>query len=255
MINTILGKKVTQSQKFLEDGRRVPITTIWAGENYVVQKKADRAQLGFDTKKHITKPVQGILKKAGITKNLRFFHEIVIGDEAVIPGSTIATTSVFKPGDLVDVMGVSKGKGFAGVVKRHHFKGGPRTHGQSVRERAPGSIGQTTTPGRVYKGKLMAGRMGGDRVTVKNLQVLDVANDLLTVSGLVPGGRNSLLVITKIGEAKKFVPLYDEKKEEPEEKTQTSEENVEEVKQPEEKQEVKTETGEEKIQEVKEDAS
>lgn len=214
MIQALLGKKIGQSQSFLEDGTRVPITTIWAGENYVVQTQAGRAQLGFDTKKHITKPVQGILKKAGITKNLRFFHEIVIGDEAVIPGSTIATTSVFKPGDLVDVMGVSKGKGFAGVVKRHHFKGGPRTHGQSDRERAPGSIGQTTTPGRVYKGKRMAGRMGTDQVTIKNAEVLDVSDDRLTVKGLVPGGRNSLLVITKKGEIKKFVPLYSQTTEE-----------------------------------------
>lgn len=226
MLNTILGKKVMQSQKFLEDGRRVPVTTVFAGGNYVVQSMPDRIQLGFGTKKHITKPIAGILKKAGVSQNLRFFRTIATtgvqnGDDTLKVGAPVSVAQVLKPGDLVQVTGVSKGKGFAGVVKRHHFKGGPRTHGQSDRERAPGSIGQTTTPGRVYKGKRMAGRMGGDRVTVKNLEVLDVANDLLTVGGLVPGGRNSLLVITKIGEVKKFVPLYTEKAEEPEEKVET----------------------------------
>lgn len=118
------------------------------------------------------------------------------------------TLDGLKPGDVVQVRGTSKGKGFAGVVKRHHFKGGPRTHGQSDRERAPGSIGQTTTPGRVYRGKRMAGRMGSDRVTIKNLLVLDIARDIVTIKGLVPGARNNRLVITKTGEAKKFIPLY-----------------------------------------------
>ena len=101
----------------------------------------------------------------------------------------------FKKGDLVNVTGVSKGKGFQGVVKRHHFKGGSRTHGQSDRERAPGSIGQTTTPGRVYKGKRMAGRMGGDRIKVKNLMIVEVKADGILVKGLVPGARGGLLEI------------------------------------------------------------
>lgn len=105
-----------------------------------------------------------------------------------------------EPGDIVDVIGVSKGKGFAGVVKRHHFKGGPRTHGQSDRERAPGSIGQTTTPGRVYKGKRMAGRMGQNRVTIKNLRVVSVDGELLTVKGLVPGAAKSKVAIRKVRE-------------------------------------------------------
>lgn len=215
MINAVLGKKIDQSQKFLEDGTRIPVTRIWAGENYVVAHMDKRIQLGFDTKKRINKATAGILKKAGVSKNLRFFREIAKADEDEIqPGSAVAVGEVLKPGDVVQVMGISKGKGFAGVVKRHHFKGGPRTHGQSDRERAPGSIGQTTTPGRVYKGKRMAGRMGSDRVTVKNLEVMDIAGDVLTIKGLVPGGRNSLLVITKTGEDKKFVPLYREKVEE-----------------------------------------
>lgn len=119
-------------------------------------------------------------------------------------------SNVLKPGDVVDVRGVSKGKGFAGVVKRHHFKGGPRTHGQSDRERAPGSIGQTTTPGRVYRGKRMAGRMGQEKVTVKNLRIVDIRDDLIFLKGLVPGARNSVVSIKKKGEDKKFIPLYQE---------------------------------------------
>ena len=111
---------------------------------------------------------------------------------------------------MINVTGVPKGKGYAGVVKRHHFKGGPRTHGQSDRERAPGSIGQTTTPGRVYKGKRMAGRMGHETATIRNLEVLDVSADLILVKGLVPGGRNTLIILKKVGENKKFVPLYKE---------------------------------------------
>lgn len=106
----------------------------------------------------------------------------------------------FSPGDHVQVTGTSKGKGFAGVVKRHHFKGGPRTHGQSDRERAPGSIGQTTTPGRVYKGKRMAGRMGGNRVTIKGLEVssIDPNNNTILVKGLVPGALRGLLLLSKV---------------------------------------------------------
>src|SRR5207247_7959997 len=111
-------------------------------------------------------------------------------------GDMIQVTSVFEPGDIIDVTGISKGKGFAGGVKRHHFKGGPRTHGQSDRERAPGSIGQTTTPGRVYRGKRMAGRMGNDRVTVRGLEVvaIDSEKHMLTIKGLVPGAIKELLV-------------------------------------------------------------
>lgn len=226
MINAILGKKIEQAQQFLQNGTRVAVTKIMAGGNFVVENKGDRVKLGFGSKRKITKPIAGILKKAGISKNLRFFREITLrqssgqattealnGNETAKPGTTVVITDVFKPGDLVDVIGISKGKGFQGGVKLHHFKGGPRTHGQSDRERAPGSIGQTTTPGRVYKGKRMAARMGTNRVTIKNLEVLEITNDGLTLKGLVPGGRNSLLMITKTGEDKKFVPLYGKEEE------------------------------------------
>lgn len=115
-------------------------------------------------------------------------------------GKDVKIGDVFKPGDHIQVTGTSKGKGFAGVVKRHHFKGGPRTHGQSDRERAPGSIGQTTTPGRVYKGKRMAGRMGGNRVTVKGLQVVSVDpnKNTIWVKGLVPGPSRGLISIKNV---------------------------------------------------------
>src|SRR5258706_6239547 len=109
---------------------------------------------------------------------------------------------------------MSKGKGFAGGVKRHHFKGGPRTHGQSDRERAPGSIGQTTTPGRVYKGKRMAGKMGNDTVTLKNLEVIDVTTDGVLIKGLVPGIVGTYLVIKKVGKNKKHVALLKESSDE-----------------------------------------
>jgi len=117
--------------------------------------------------------------------------------------------SILVPGDLVKVTGISKGKGFAGVVKRWGFKGGPKTHGQSDRQRSPGSIGQATTPGRVYKGKRMAGRMGGDKVTISGLTVMavDEKTHLLLVKGLVPGAKGSGLVLRKVGQAPKFVPL------------------------------------------------
>ncbi len=131
-------------------------------------------------------------------------------------GTAITVSDVFVPGDIVDVTGISKGKGFAGGVKRWGFKGGPRTHGQSDRERAPGSLGQTTTPGRVYKGKKMAGRMGQETVTVKNLEVIEVTADgMLLIKGLVPGSLNSIVVVKKMGTNKKFVPLYREIVEEP----------------------------------------
>src|SRR5207237_10031812 len=110
-------------------------------------------------------------------------------------GDSIKASDVFSIGDIVDVIGVSKGKGFAGGVKRHHFKGGPRTHGQSDRERAPGSIGQTTTPGSVYKGKSMEGRMGSDRITVKNLEVMEIEGDTLVVKGVVPGPRGGFVEV------------------------------------------------------------
>lgn len=213
MINAIIGTKINQSQVFDSTGNRLSVTKINAGPCFVVTlKNKDKdgynaVTLGCGTRRIsvLSKPEIGVLKKAGLDKNPpRFLREIKVENpedfsDKIKPGTVINLQDVLKIGDIVQVAGVSKGKGFAGVVKRHHFKGGPRTHGQSDRERAPGSIGQTTTPGRVYKGKRMAGRMGQDMVTIKNLKVveIDAENKILTISGLVPGGRNSLLIISK----------------------------------------------------------
>jgi len=221
-LNGLMGIKKYQSQAFLEDGKRVPTTAILASGNVITQVKTDdkegynSVQIGFGTNKKASKAKLGNGKKAGLEKAPRFFREIKLSDKGEFKaGTEVQVAEIFQAGDIIDVVGQSKGKGFAGVVKRHHFKGGPRTHGQSDRERAPGSIGQTTTPGRVYKGKRMAGRMGDERVTVKNLEVLNVKEDgTILISGLVPGSVNSLVLIKKVGESKKFVPLYKEVTEE-----------------------------------------
>ncbi len=209
MISSILGEKYAQNQKFDENGRRFPATTIKAGPCVVVQVKTyqkdgyNSVQLGFGLKKekNIKKPQIGHIKKAGITKTFpRFLKEVKTDDkEALKIGDLISIKDVFKIGDKIEVTGTSKGKGFAGVVKRWHFKGGPHTHGQSDRERAPGAIGSTTTPGRVLKGKKMAGHLGSSKVTVKNLKVVDIdaEKNLLTVSGLVPGPKKGFLIIKK----------------------------------------------------------
>ncbi|OGG15988.1 50S ribosomal protein L3 [Candidatus Gottesmanbacteria bacterium RIFCSPHIGHO2_02_FULL_39_14] len=214
MMNSLIGTKINQSQMFDEKGMRIAVTNILAGPCVVVSIKEEAKDgfnaviVGFGQRRLITvkKPIQGILKKAGIIeKPPRFYKELRITSakdekDVIKLGQSISVGDVLKEGDIVQVTGTSKGAGFAGVVKRHHFKGGPRTHGQSDRERAPGSIGQTTTPGRVYKGKRMAGRMGNQQVTVKNLKVIkiDPEKNLLTVKGLVTGKRNSLLVIKKM---------------------------------------------------------
>lgn len=205
-------------QKFLDDGTRVPVTEINVTGNFVVGVKDKNKsgysalQLGFGIKKHPSKALLGYVKGANLKNAPRFFKEVKFNEDEVnqMPklGEALKAEDILKPGDVVDVSGISKGKGFAGVVKRHHFKGGPRTHGQSDRERAPGSIGQTTTPGRVYKGKRMAGRMGQENVTIKNLRILDVTDNTILVKGLVPGSLNSLMTITKKGEDKRFIPLY-----------------------------------------------
>lgn len=211
-MNSILAKKIEQGQKFLENGIRIPITKLAVSGNVVTAiKTKDRdlysaVQLGFD-KRLKARPAKS-LKSA-----YNFIREVRMADADAMPaiGDIIRASEIFKPGDVINVTGVSKGKGYAGGVKRYRFKGGPRTHGQSDRERAPGAIGTSTTPGRVYKGKRMAGRMGHDQVTIKNLLVEFVDDNFILVKGLVPGGRNTLLTLKKVGEDKKFVPLYADK--------------------------------------------
>lgn len=214
-MQAIIGQKHSQSQAFLEDGTRIPTTRILAPSLPIVAVKTKdkhgyfAMQLGLGTRKNPSKALLGHIRGAKLEKAPRFLREIEVTEADIKqPGEKVNASDVFKPGDIVDVVGISKGKGFAGVVKRHHFKGGPRTHGQSDRERAPGSIGQTTTPGRVYKGKRMAGRMGQDRVTVKNLEIVAVTKDSILVKGLIPGNKDGIVFIEKVGEKKKFVPLY-----------------------------------------------
>lgn len=213
MINTILGSKGVNSQTFVE-GFRIPVTKVTAGPCVVTQIKSQDTdgywaiQLGFSSRraKNTSKPLQGHLKESQKSEVKsesfpRFMREVRVEEEpGVKVGDEIKASDVFGVGDLVSVTGISKGKGFAGVVKRYHFKGGPRTHGQSDRERAPGSIGQTTTPGRVYRGKRMAGRMGGEQVTVKNLHVVAVNPESgeIEISGQIPGAYRSLVMIRKI---------------------------------------------------------
>ena len=218
-MNTIFGTKIDQTQKFLENGTRIPVTVVQALDNPVVAVKTTElhgyqaVQVGYGTRKKATKALQGHVKKANLDSVPSRLQEIrVTGDVTVQPGDVVKVEETLAPGDIVDVTGQSKGKGFAGGVKRYGFAGGPRTHGQSDRERAPGSIGQTTTPGRVYKGKKMAGRMGNEQVTIQNLVVVDVDSDTKTVliKGLVPGILGSVVQITKTGEVKEknFVPLH-----------------------------------------------
>jgi large subunit ribosomal protein L3 len=190
------------------------VTKIFAGPCVVTQlKRLEKdgywaIQLGLGEKriKNITKPMQGHLRgEVKDKKAPRFLCEVRIKEESKLNvGDEIKAPDIFSSGDYISVTGISKGKGFAGGVKRWHFAGGPRTHGQSDRERAPGSIGATTTPGRVLKGKHMAGRMGGERVNVKNLQIVSVDTDTneVKVSGPVPGVPGGLLYIHKIGKGK-----------------------------------------------------
>ncbi len=204
MVQGIIGKKLGMGQVFGDNGKAEAVTAIEAGPCIVTQVKTtdkegyNAAQLGFGEAKRLNSPQRGHLKELGQFKYLREFR--VADTEAIKVGDRV-DVSLFKEGDLVDVTGVSKGKGFAGVVKRHHFAGGPKTHGQSDRHRAPGSIGATTSPGRVLKGMRMAGHMGNSRVTVRHLEVYkaDPERNLLLVKGAVPGARNGLLLIEKLG--------------------------------------------------------
>lgn len=200
----ILGKKLGMTQIFDENGVAVPVTIVEAGPCFITQKKTkdrdgyDAIQIGFGDvfEKSLNKPMAGHLKKSG-TPAVKYLREFqVVDPEAYEEGQKI-DVSIFNVGDKVDVTGVSKGKGFAGVVKRHNFNGGPKTHGQSDRWRAHGSVGAGSTPGRVFKGVRMAGRMGNSQVTVQNLRVALVDSDknLIAIKGAIPGGKNGLIII------------------------------------------------------------
>jgi large subunit ribosomal protein L3 len=202
MTDGIIGKKLGMTQVYDDNGKVHAVTAIEAGPCTITQLKTvekegyNAAQLGFGG----NEPDKSSRKKKAKEKvhyNVtREFRVNDIGD--MEPGQTV-DVSLFKAGDLVNVTGISKGKGFAGTVKRHHFAGGPKTHGQSDRHRAPGSVGAGSTPGRVVKGMRMAGHMGHEQVTVSNLEVYeaDAERNLLFVKGAVPGTKNTVLLIRK----------------------------------------------------------
>jgi len=206
MVQGLIGRKIGMTQLFQDEGE-VVVTAIEAGPCFVTQIKTEAndgynaVQLGFGEAKKLNAPKKGKTKDTGKLKHLREFRVADVGEVKV--GQKI-DADMFKAGDLISVVGISKGKGFAGVVKRHHFAGGPKTHGQSDRHRAPGSVSATTSPGRVFKGLRMAGHRGDRRVTVRNLKVInvDLARHLLLVRGAVPGAKKGLLLINKAGEAK-----------------------------------------------------
>lgn len=216
MINTLLGIKKDMTSTYDSRGRRVGATVVKVSSNFIIQVNAQSVQLGFGTSKSVKKPQLGHTKKAGIEQPIRWFREVKRTEENLKPGQAINLDQVFSIGDAVKVSGISKGKGFQGGVRRHGFHGGPKTHGQSDRLRAPGAIGSGTTPGRVYKGKKMAGHMGSQRVSAKNLEVvgIDKIKNLLLVKGAVPGSVGSLVMITKLGRIKGYTPPPEEKIEE-----------------------------------------
>jgi len=206
MIGGLLGKKLRMGRLVDEHGAVVGATLVAVGPCYVTQIKSvdsdgyGAVQIGYEESKRLNKPKLGHLK--GMPA-LRYLREVQIQDGAELELGQKFDVSLFAPGEKVDVTATSKGRGFAGVVKRHGFAGGPKTHGQSDRHRAPGSVGAGTTPGRVLKGTRMAGRMGGDRVTVKNLEIvaIDPERNLLAVKGGIPGPNGALVMIRKLKQA------------------------------------------------------
>lgn len=201
MINAMVGKKLGMTQVFDETGVVYPATVIECGPNVVTQVKSaekdgyEAVQLGFGLDKRLNRPEQGHRKASGFQS--RSLREVEADNYDDLEVGQVFKADVFKAGQMVDVTGTSKGRGFQGGVKRHGFAGGPKTHGQSDRLRAPGSIGSSATPGRVWKGTRMAGRMGNDRVTVLSLEVLrvDPERNLLVVKGSVPGHNDSLVLV------------------------------------------------------------
>lgn len=199
----ILGEKMEMTQRFSKEGEVVPCTVIQAGPCYVAQIKSSKKdgyqaiQIGYGEKKRLNKPKKGHLKNL---PNLRYLREFRIKNTEEFKKEQKIDVSIFNQGDKVQVVGISKGKGFQGVVKRHGFAGSPATHGHKDQLRMPGSIG-STAPQRVFKGMKMAGRMGGERITVKNLKVVEVDkdNNLILIKGAIPGVRHSLVLISSEG--------------------------------------------------------
>jgi large subunit ribosomal protein L3 len=207
MFPAIIGRKIGMTQLFQESGQAVAVTAIQAGPSVVTQIKSkerdgyDAIQVGFIENKvrqsQLSSAENGHLQ--GL-ENVRYLREFRADDISSVKRGDKVDVGFLKQGDLINVTGFSKGRGFAGVVKRYHFAGGPKTHGQTDRHRAPGSIGATTFPGRVLKGKRMAGHMGNRRVKARNLEIIQVnaENNLLLVKGAVPGATGGLLIIEKV---------------------------------------------------------
>ncbi len=203
----LIGKKLGMTRIFDERGSSIPVTVIETGPCYVTEiRTADKhgynaIQLGFIDKpeKHVNKPEAGHFTKANV-KPQRFVREFrSFKNTSELKLGDVVKADIFKTGDKVKITGVSKGKGFQGVMKRHHFGGGSTTHGQSDRRRAPGSVGGSSYPSRVWKGTRMAGQMGNARVSMRNLKVVkvDAENNIVMVSGGVPGARNGILILSK----------------------------------------------------------
>jgi large subunit ribosomal protein L3 len=206
----LIGKKIGMTQVFDDEGRAFAVTVIKAGPNYVTQIKTEErdgyraVQLGFGEarEKHVTKPVLGHLAAAGV-KPLRRLEEFLVGesDGELEPGAELSPADVLAPGDRVDVVGVSKGKGFQGVVKRHGHHGFDASHGTKTHHRRPGSMGQAADPAKTFKNRKLPGQTGNQRTTIRNLEVLKVDADqqLVFLKGSVPGARNAILRISKRG--------------------------------------------------------
>jgi large subunit ribosomal protein L3 len=202
--DAILGRKLGMTQVFSSAGEARGVTVVEAGPCVVVQIKTkerdgyDAIQIGYGARKRVNDALRGHMSRLG---TFRYLREVRVDDPNEYELGQKLGVELFEAGDVVDVVGKSKGRGFAGGVKRYHFHGGPKTHGQSDRHRAPGSIGSGTTPGRVRKGLHMAGHMGDQQVTVKNLRVFESNADkgVLLIEGSVPGGINGLVRIRKTG--------------------------------------------------------
>ena len=202
----LIGKKIGMTQVYNEEGTMVPVTIVEAGPCTVIQIKSinndgyEAVQVGFGERKakHVNKPLNGQFKKSGVQPKK------ILMEFNIVPGFNYKqgqefNVSLFKEGDRVHVSGISKGAGFAGVIKRHNFHRQPETHGQTEYLRHPGSIGQASSPSRVFKGMRMAGHKGNKRVTVKNLEIVkvDIENNMLVIKGAVPGANNNIVAITK----------------------------------------------------------
>lgn len=205
----LIGKKLGMTQVFGEDGRAYAVTVIKAGPNHVTQRKTverdgyDAVQVGFDEapEKRLTRPILGHLSKAGVGP-VRRLAEFRVGDDAGFEaGQTLSPADVFAPGDRVDVIGISKGKGFQGVVKRHGHHGYDASHGTKTHHRRPGSMGQAADPAKTFKNRALPGQTGNHRTTIRNLEVIkvDAERQLLWLKGAVPGARNSYVRLRKVG--------------------------------------------------------